>query len=549
MNRFENIQNGQQVLLEEPRVDIFDADTVHAPYAFSNNDASCKHIWCHLKDKKDIVIDGGGALLMFHDRITPFLLDNCENVCLRNFTIDYDRPFFTQGTVLYADETCVELKIHREYPWRVEGKNLIMEAGEWENDLHDGIMLFQEFDPRTGSLAYDAPVLIYRVGEDAEIDPTAPLPMKILTAEKTEADTLRLHGEFPWRYTVGNELVMTHEKRCNPGIGLHNCRKIRLENIYIVHTGSMGIVAQLSSDITLSRVRVAKGDHPERMISTNCDATHFVSCSGRIEILDCTLEHMMDDGVNVHGVYTRVEKLHAENAVETRLMHFQHFGVNFYLPGDKVTVYCGHTAEVRAHCTVKSSVLVSEDRLRLEFEESAPELREGDFIENLTAAPELHIKGLRTGSNRPRGVLPTTPKKVLIEDSIFYNSGYGVHIAGDTQFWYESGSVSDVVIQNNRFVNCGHDMGNFSIAITPEYEPTEKMPCYHRNITIRNNRFESFLDGAVYAGGVDGLRVEGNIFVKTDTYRKREQTQPVVVYMCKNVDSDMPVQHTEAPMF
>lgn len=548
MGKFGNIMDGQTKIFDKDEIHIYDKDTVKADYAFSNNDASCKHIWCRLKDKKNIVIDGGGSLLLFHDRITPFLLDGCENICLRNFTIDYDRPFFTQGTILRADAQSVELDIYEEYPYRVEGKNLIIEADEWENDLHDGIMLFQEFDPQTGSLAYDAPVLIYRVGEDAEVDLTAPLPMKILTAEKTENNTLRLYGEFPWHYTVGNELVMTHEKRWNPGIGLTNCKNIRLENIHIIHTGSMGVIAQLSRDIVLDHVKVARGNHAERRISTNCDATHFVACSGKIELTDCTLEHMMDDGVNVHGVYTRVDKKCGGSTVETRLMHFQHFGVEFYRPGDQVNVYCGHTSVTRAKRIVKSVEMTAPDKILLEFTEPAEELQPGDFIENMTATPELYINRLRTGYNRPRGVLPTTPKKVVIENSVFYNSGYGIHIAGDTRFWYESGAVNDVVIRNNRFINCGHDMGNFSIAVTPEYMPVREKSFFHRNIIIENNLFESFLDGMVYACGVKGLKVRNNRFIRTDTYRKRMNTAPVVIYQCSDVESSVQIEEMHEAM-
>ncbi len=549
MTHFLSVQNGSEIKLPGTTMEIDCSETVQAAYAFSNNDPSEKNIWCWLKGKKDVVIDGGGASLVFRDRITPFLLDGCENICIRNFVIDYDRPFFTQGTILYADETCVELQIPKEYPYRVEGKNLIMEAPLWENDLHDGIMLFQEFDPRTRSLAYDSPVLIYRVGEDAEVDPTAPLPMKILTAEQTGRGTLRLHGAFPWRYTVGNVLVMTHEKRCNPGIGIHNCRNILLEDIHIVHTGSMGIVAQLSADLTLRRVQVALGEHPERLVSTNCDAAHFVACSGSIEVEDCRLEHMMDDGINVHGVYTKVISVRDRRTIDARLMHFQHFGVKYDRKGDQVAVYCGHSTQLRETKTVASVEFLSSDVLRLSFEEPIETAQVGDFLENLTATPSLHVKGLRTGYNRPRGILATTPKKVLIEDCLFYNSGYGVHIAGDTAFWYESGATKDVEIRNNRFINCGHDVGNFAIALTPEYEETAKSPYFHGSVKICGNTFTSFTDGIVYAYGVTNLCVMQNEIRKSLAYQKRVETQPVVVRNCKNVECDMEVQHTEEAMW
>lgn len=49
----------------------------------------------YLKGKKNVVIDGGGSEFIFHGRVTPFLLEGCENIEIRNLTVDYD-PLFTR---------------------------------------------------------------------------------------------------------------------------------------------------------------------------------------------------------------------------------------------------------------------------------------------------------------------------------------------------------------------------------------------------------------------------------------------------------------------
>ena len=57
-------------------------------YYISNNTYGTKKIIFPLIDMKDITIDGEGADLMFHGDVIPFVIDNSENVILKNFKID-----------------------------------------------------------------------------------------------------------------------------------------------------------------------------------------------------------------------------------------------------------------------------------------------------------------------------------------------------------------------------------------------------------------------------------------------------------------------------
>ena len=55
----------------------------------------------------------------------------------------------------------------------------------------------------------------------------------------------------------------------------------------------------------------------------------------------------------------------------------------------------------------------------------------GDALENLTWSPDVEIKNTFFGSCRARGLLVTTPGKVVIENNIFESSGSAILIAGD----------------------------------------------------------------------------------------------------------------------
>ena len=65
----------------------------HQLYYISNTTSSSenphpvKHIGLWLKGLRNVIIDGGGARLITHGEMTTFVIDSCENIVLRNFTL------------------------------------------------------------------------------------------------------------------------------------------------------------------------------------------------------------------------------------------------------------------------------------------------------------------------------------------------------------------------------------------------------------------------------------------------------------------------------
>ena len=163
-------------------------------------------------------------------------------------------------------------------------------------------------------------------------------------------------------------------------------------------------------------------------------------------------------------------------------------------------------------------------------------MKNGDAIDNISRMPDVNIKKCRTGNNRPRGFLISTPGKVIIEENEFYNSHCAIAILGDANFWYESGAVNDVVIRNNVFKDCCYASGGPVIYISPEIrQMNESLECFHKNISIENNRFDTFDTGLLYALSVDGLNFTGNRYCQTKTYEaKGNASEQVSLNGCKN---------------
>lgn len=513
-------------------------------YYVSNNDYGTRHIMFPFIGMKDITLDGGGSSFILHGRVSPFVVDGSTNITIRNLTIDCERPFFTQGLILEGTHSYVDVLIDREtYPCRVDDGELILYGGGWQVE-DDSVSLLMEFDPVTRAPSYHAGFFLAKFRRNKKLynDKMLDEGCCVMHAEERPDGVLRIFGAFGAICRPGQMLVITHEKRLNAGLFVTESRNVTLEHVDFFQLGSMGVIAQLSETITLRHVNMIPKPGTDRLISVNADATHYVNCTGKITMENCVLEGMMDDGGNFHGIYSTVTKFESPSVMHVELMHFQQQGINWYKPGDRVSFVHKRLLDTFHTAVVKSSTLLEPKFIRLEFEAAVDGVVQvGDAVENPERMPELYIKNCRVGRNRPRGFLVSTSRKAVIEGCEFSNCALGVHMPGDANSWYESGGVRDVTVRGNTFRDCGYVWAHPPILIAPELgEVTDaNPPCYHRNILIEDNLFETFDTQLLFARSVDGLVFRNNRYKKTTTYPVREKVhQPMDFKDCKNVTAE-----------
>ena len=180
-------------------------------------------------------------------------------------------------------------------------------------------------------------------------------------------------------------------------------------------------------------------------------------------------------------------------------------------------------------------------RYKLIFMEPLPEnLNEGDVFENKTWNPAVIIKNCKIlKKNRARGILITTPEKVVIENNFFRSGGAALLIEGDVSYWFESGAHNDLIIRNNIFEDCNTSYEQYAIiTITPSHKPSdEKTEPYHKNIKIENNVFKTFDYALVKARSVRNLDFVNNEIIRTYKYKPfASQKSPFYLDGCRDVN-------------
>jgi hypothetical protein len=191
---------------------------------------------------------------------------------------------------------------------------------------------------------------------------------------------------------------------------------------------------------------------------------------------------------------------------------------------------------------IKAYAKIDRDTFEVEFAAAAPDgIEVGDALENLTWAPDFTVCNTIFGSCRARGLLVSTPGKVVIENNEFISSGAAILIAGDANGWYESGAVRDVLIRGNRFhpscLTSWYQFGEGVISIYPIIPEFDSDRPFHRNIRIEGNSFDMFDYSVLYALSVTGLRFNNNTIKHNMEYQPWQGRKAMLTFEgCKDVE-------------
>lgn len=499
------------ILFEKGRYDFWPQYSDERDYYESNTtDINPKRLAILIDHNNKLIIDGNGADFVFHDRIQPFTIDHCANVTIKNLTIDWDIPLTAQAEVMKIDDNFIILKIDRqESPYIIENDQLVFVGEGWKSPFW-GIMEMERksrlIAPYTGDrgccgFGWDKAVV-------SEIEPGLVMIKKPFGLR---------------RPTKGNILILRHSERDHAGMFFFHSRNINIENVEIYHTAGLGILSQFSENISMDHVKMIPNPNKNRYLSGHDDGFHFSNCKGQIKVTNCEFAALMDDPINIHGTSVRIIKKLAANKLLCRFMHHQSVGLNWARSGERIGFIISKSMQTVEYGVVSEFKEISKEDFEISFEKDIPEEIElGDALENITWTPDAYIADNRFLSCRARGLLVSTPGKVIIERNYFESSGSAILISGDANNWYETGAVKDIIIRNNVFADpCLTSMYQFSEAIISIYPeiPNPGHGTYHKNIRIEDNEFFPFDFPVLYAKSVDGLIFKGNTLTRSHRFK------------------------------
>lgn len=466
-----------------------------------------------MKNLKNLTVDGNGSEFVFHGKMQIAKLQNCTNVKLQNFSVDWEKPFITQAIYVQVTDEFVDLEIDHD-AFVIENGQFYLIGEGWKSTPTGYFTLYDK----------DKQEILYKTHDWINQS------LFHAKAEEIESGIVRFFGKPEFKPELGTYQVIYAGRYITTGIEISECKDSYLKDLTIYHALSNGVYGFRSENITMESVNMTVNESKGRVYSIVADASHFTNCKGLIKIINCKHTGQGDDFINVHGRNTPITTVNDKYSLTTGKW------ARSVRAGDEIWFINDATMQRTKPYTVESSEQLFDEKNntqinKITFSEPIPkEVTSGDFIENKTWNPSVEIRNCEIlKKHRARGILVTTPEKVIIENNYFRTAGTAILIEGDINYWFESGANTNVSIRNNIFEDCltsgcatgkRGEWGEAIITITPSHFPdNENSIPFHRNIKIEHNTFKTFDVPLVHARSVGNLIFNNNEIIKTYTYK------------------------------
>ncbi len=490
--RFLDIKNGETLTLEKDKdyhvrqEDSFGFEGYYCTNTakIDENPNGFRRAALFLEKKKDIVIDGNGASVIVHGKITPFLFDNCENITVKNLTVDYACPTMTEFTVLSNENGVCTIKMNPDCLFRVEDNNLIWQGENssdskpyWEDYSNGNKRYIKVFNPvtrqcrdfRRENLAFE------------KVEQIDKLTLKVWLKNR-DAD-----------FEEGCIFQTRNIIRDQTGAYFNRCKNLCFENLRIKFMHGLGMVSQFCENITYKNCDFTPAEG--RTIASTADFFQFSGCRGKIVIDSCKAWGAQDDCVNVHGTHLRiVDTDNKKNSMTVRFMHAESWGFQAFEKGDTLDFIKWDTLIPYDKTVVADYEKLNDTDILLYVDRVPDGIVIGkDVVENATWTPDLHVMNCDFGPTSGRGILCTTRGSVVIENNRFINLwGPALLLEDDCNFWFESGYTTEVVFRNNYVENCEYaEMWENSpvIRYTPKVMDENSEEFVHGKLVVSGNTF------------------------------------------------------------
>ncbi|MBR3836352.1 MAG: right-handed parallel beta-helix repeat-containing protein [Clostridia bacterium] len=482
---------------KEKVYDVYPEDSFNLTGYFCTNTAKkhenpdgARSVAIYLKDKKNMLIDGNGSTLLIHGKMTPFLFDGCENIVVRNLTVDYACPTMTEFTVLSNNNGVCDIRIHPDCRFRVDGNELYW-CGEngadgkpyWEYKTYVQGRYVKVYDPET------------KMCRDFDRN-----DLKFEKIEQLDEHTLRVTlANKDADFKTGDIFQTRNIVRDQTGSLFNRSKNIVFEDMRIRFMHGLGMVSQFCENIAYRNCDFTPKEG--RTIASTADFFQFSGCKGKITIENCKAYGAQDDYVNVHGTHLRImEADEKENTVIVRFMHDETWGFQAFERGDELEFIKWNTLIPYEKTKVVSYKKLNDTDILLQLDRALPSIEVGrDVLENITWTPDLYVSNCDFGPTSGRGILCTTRGEVIIENNRFTNLwGPALLLEDDCNFWFESGKTNEIIFRNNVVTNCdyaGMWQGSPSIRYTPKVMDDNSTAFVHGKLTVTGNVFRQAAAG------------------------------------------------------
>lgn len=522
----------------------------------SSMDFPIKKIGLLIEEHKNLEIEGNDSLILFEGAMMALGIFHSENIKIHNLSWDFLVPSTSEMTVFDYNKTnkTIDYFIPEYFKYKIEGTKI-----KWlsEKDSKGNYYWSEVNEHQNYGISIKYPHEL--MGRSYYNNIGILNSRNISKIDKLPNGLLRIHyNNLPLVEPIKgmNIQFVSNAVRPTAGSMIWESKDVELKRVKISYMHGFGFLVQMAENVCFDEINMDNDYRTGKNTSSYADGIHVSGAKGKIIIKNSHFNNTHDDPINIHGTFTRVEKMLDKHTLKLKYIHKQQGGFRQFHIGDKVLFYTRDTLESKDNekeYTVKNVIGPTKNDLRtmtVEFYEELPSFLkekignsltgEPKFVcENITYTPEVYIKNNKFKNVFTRMILVTTRKKVIIEDNYFDASSMPqIFLSNDSDEWYESGPIRDITIRNNTFNvrTLGRTWWKYSPAIY--IHPVTKgasFPSYenpiHKNILIEDNTFYLESDGVIRAESVESLTFRNNKIIRLnpDIKLKIDIKEPILI--------------------
>lgn len=512
-----------------------------------------KRVCILIESLENITIEGNDSMFIFHGDVMGIGIFHSQNIRIQNLSWDYGVSTLSEMTVLQTgvenDQPYADYQIGSKVPYEISKDE---QSFYWlsERSPYTGELYWKEKDAKNDMVivGFDKKTNVkrrYSVNE-------GPFSTRKNKVKEIQKGIIRIYYDQVLPPEVVQNRVFEYCKvtdRNTAGAFIWESECVSLTDVNIHYLHGFGFLIQMSGNISFLRTHFVPNSKEGKYGSSFADSIHVSGAKGKVSIRDCTFKHPHDDPINIHGTFTRIQKIIDTNTLEVIYAHHQQSGFPQYHKGDKVVFFDRATMDDTLSDEYKIVDVVHPGEagndlqtMQVTLDKTVPfdtiKNDENNFkyvMENVTYTPEVEIINNRFSQVPTRGILCTTRKKVLIENNHFEHITMSpIFISNDSNEWYESGPVRDLTIRGNVFHITkveGWKFRKAAIYVHPIPLANQLSPVpIHKNITIEDNTFYMEHECVVSAENVENLVIKRNKIIRTNTEQQSKtsglQTTP-----------------------
>ena len=489
-NIFLSVKNSDTVTLEKKIYDVRQDDSFEFEGYYCSNTAKIdenpnglRRVAVYLKNKKNITIDGNGATILVHGKMTPLLFDGCENITVSNLTVDYACPTMSEFTVLSNDGGECVFRINDECLFRLEDNEIIWQGEDgadgkpyWEHGCTANKRHVKLHNPET------------KLNRDFNRNNLALESAELIGESMLKVRLKNREVSLP----AGSVIQTRSIVRDQTGSFFERCKNLVFEDCRVMFMHGLGMVSQFCEDVAFKKCDFTPKEG--RTVASTADFFQFSGCRGNLIIDSCKAGGAHDDYINVHGTHLQIVDFDGEKNITVRFMHPESWGFQAFEAGDEVDFIKWNTLIPFGTAKVTAYERLNDTDIRLTLDGEIPPIELcRDVVENKSWTPNLYVRNCDFGPTSGRGILCTTRGEVIIENNRFNKLwGPALLIEDDCNFWFESGYTTNVVFRNNVVSCCEYAAmweGSPVIRCTPKVMDENSKAFVHGKLTVTGNKF------------------------------------------------------------